>query len=101
MEEKQEVPAHLLEQLNKFPKLAASPGVAVPEVVDRLNAIHERLAKLQFFPYQDDWAWLVMIANRLVMENLQVKQKCDGLIQMAINAQLEAGGFKPNIKYMG
>lgn len=95
------LPTEVVDALKVVPKLADSPGVAIPEVVARLEQIHERLTKLQFFPYQDDWAWLWHVATMLIGENIELKKKCDDLIHMQIMAQLEAHGFRPNIKYMG
>lgn len=95
------IPAHIAKYLDLVPKLALRSGVAVPEVVDRLQTIHNKLAKLEFFPYLDDWSWLWMIATQLIAENVELKLKCDELIKMHMLSQLEANGFKPNMKFMG
>jgi len=97
--EQEKLPEHIQKMLSVIPQLSNQVGVAIPETVDRLTRIHEALTTDTFFAYQDDRSWLVLVANRLIIENMALRQRSDYLTTELINKTLQFCGVKQSFRF--
>lgn len=97
--EENSLPPHIQELLKKVPQASSDLGVAIPETVQKLTELHELLCGNQFIPYHTDWSWLVLVANRLVVENMKLRQRADSLTTEIVNSSLKFCGYKYNFRF--
>lgn len=97
--ENEKLPEHIQKMLSVIPQLSNDVGIAIPETTEKLTQIHQELAAGDIQAAQDNVSWLVLIANRLIVENMALRQRADYLTTELINKTLHFCGVKQSFRF--